>query len=147
MRETPKGSAFSHIAAADGGEVASVASRRRPFLCAAYLVNEGAPRPAVGINRCPWAGGGEECTPSDHSWRKRKTGPQFPLRVMRCGVHARHFTVYPPAFVPYARRCLAPVDMAGHALQAAEGAPARERWRATIFRGFCGGFRRRPVAA
>lgn len=144
LRETPKGDAFSHGPEAD--------AEPRPFLCAPYVVVDGKARPVEGISRCPWARGGEkECRLSPHSLRARKTGPQFPLRVMRCHFHDQYFTVYPLAFVPYARQRLAPVDVAGHPLQAPEGASARlgrgERWRGTMFRGAAGGCGRGPVAA
>ena len=143
LRETPKGPALSHGA--------GVAAGFRPFLCAPYVVVEGNARPVEGISRCPWSRGGEECRLSPHSLRARKTGPKFPLRVMRCHLHDQYFTVYPVAFVPYARRGLAPLDVAGHPLQAPEGAPARqgrgERWRGTMFRGAAGGGGREPLAA
>jgi hypothetical protein len=143
LRETPKGDAFSHVAEAD--------AEGRPFLCAPYVVVGGNVRPVEGISRCPWAGGGEECKLSPHSFRARKTGPQFPLRVLRCHLHDQHFTVYSVAFVPYARRGLAPVDVAGHPLQAPESASAREgrgeKWRGTMFRGAAGGCGREALAA
>ncbi len=40
---------------------------------------------------------------SDHD-RERKTGPCFPIRVMRCRVHRHGFTLYPPGHVPYGRK-------------------------------------------
>ena len=43
---------------------------------------------------------------SDHD-RERKTGPCFPIRVMRCRVHGHGFTLYPPGHVPYGRKRLA----------------------------------------
>ena len=143
LRETPKGPALSH-----GAEVAA---GPRPFLCAPYVVVDGKARPVEGISRCAWSRGGEECRLSRHSLRARKTGPQLPLRVMRCHFHGQYFTVYPGGFVPYARRSLAPVDVAGHPLQAPEGASERwgrgERWRGTMFRGAAGGCGRGLVAA
>ena len=143
LRETPKGAAFWQGREAD--------AEARPFLCAPYVVVEGNARPVEGISRCPWSRGGEECRLSPHSLRVRKTGPKFPLWVMRCPLHDQYFTVYPVGFVPYARRGLAPLDVAGHPLQAPEGASARqgrgEKWRGTMFRGAAFGFGRGAVAA
>ena len=36
-------------------------------------------------------------------WRDRKTGPEHPLRVVRCLTHENAFTLYPEGFVPYGR--------------------------------------------
>lgn len=44
----------------------------------------------------------------DHR-RERKTGPCFALVVLRCRVHRRGFTLYPPGHVPYGRVAMAPV--------------------------------------
>lgn len=44
----------------------------------------------------------------DH-YRRRTTGPCFPLAVLRCKTHGRGFTLYPPGHVPYGRRAIAPV--------------------------------------
>jgi len=69
-----------------------------------------------------------------HHFRGRKTGPCFPVAVVRCGTHRKGFTLYPPGQVPYGRVALAPVAPDGEPLAAvsAEGerAPA---WSATIF--------------
>lgn len=48
----------------------------------------------------------------DH-YRPRKTGPCFPLAVLRCMTHGRAFTLYPPGHVPYGRRVIAPVASDG----------------------------------
>ena len=55
----------------------------------------------------------------DH-WRERKTGPCFPILVMRCLTHKRAFTVYPPGHVPYGRVVMAPVAPDGNRLDGAE---------------------------
>ena len=145
MRETPKGDALSHAPVTESDD--AVAAAGRPFLCTPYLADEdGRLRPLTGILRCPWARSGEGCSLSGHSWRKRKTGPQFPVRVMWCETHQQHFTIYPIAFVPYARCRLVPVDVVGHSLEIA-GASARERWCGTMFCRAGGGGRRRALAA
>jgi hypothetical protein len=47
---------------------------------------------------------GTVCTIRAHSWRLRKTGPMFALRVAKCKTHGKCFTLYPPGFSPYARK-------------------------------------------
>lgn len=52
----------------------------------------------------------------DHH-RTRKTGPEFPLAVLRCRPHDRRaFTAYPPGYVPYGRQRIAPVAVDGSAV-------------------------------
>lgn len=70
-------------------------------------------RPAKGP--C-WREGGVNCRISLHGWRARKSGPEYPLRVMRCRGHSRWFTVYPPGFAPYQRAIVAPVGSDGEPL-------------------------------
>jgi len=58
-------------------------------------------------NCCPR--GLSEQTPCDikfHHNRERKTGPCFPLHIVRCAVHKKAFTLYPPGHVPYGRQAL-----------------------------------------
>jgi hypothetical protein len=62
-----------------------------------------------------------ECDVVRQSWRPRKTGPCFPLLVMRCREHGRSFSVYPPGHVPYGRRALARVAFDGAAIVDAAG--------------------------
>jgi hypothetical protein len=56
--------------------------------------------------QCPWRSADADCVILVHSLRQRKTGPTHPLAVCRCLTHDIAFTVYPPGFVPYARRSL-----------------------------------------
>jgi len=56
-----------------------------------------------------------------HSHRLRKTGPEIALVVAVCHAHGHHFTVYPPGHVPYGRAAVAPVDLAGRPVGAAQG--------------------------
>ena len=123
LRETPRGTAFSH----EQGE------KRRPFLCAPYLLaGSGAPPAAAqGIRRCPSAQGGDVCAVSKDGFRKRPTGPGFRLQVMNCKPHG-HFTVYPMGFVPYGRTAVAPVSFTGEARGCDLDAPAI-KWRRSIF--------------
>ena len=59
----------------------------------------------------------QPCRVSVHHCRERKTGPGFPLMVLRCRTHKVCFTVYPPGYVPYGRQPIAAV--------AADGSPVR----------------------
>ena len=68
----------------------------------------------------------------DHH-RSRKTGPEFPLAVLRCGRHGRRaFTAYPPGYVPYGRQRMAPVAVDGSAVQI-EGTDGVEAYATTVF--------------
>jgi len=48
----------------------------------------------------------ESCRISINHHRVRKTGPCFPLAVVKCDKHHFCFTLYPPGHVPYGRRPL-----------------------------------------
>ena len=72
-------------------------------------------------------------------WRARKTGPEHPLRVVRCDVHQHAFTLYPPGHVPYGRRALAPVRPDG-----VEPAPTARCWAGTLFEAVAHGAEGRP---
>lgn len=126
------------------GESEGGRGRDRPFLCAPYVAVEGeCPRPVEGIERCPLAAVGETCKLERHSFRNRKTGPRFALRVLNCATHGCYFTVYPPGHVPYGRQAVAPVDERGQAAPEQEAAC----WQATLFRCGVGCSARRALAA
>lgn len=55
---------------------------------------------------CPWRDAEAPCDVVLHTLRVRKAGPGHPLAVCRCHAHGASFSVYPPGFVPYARRAL-----------------------------------------
>ncbi len=57
----------------------------------------------------------------DHR-RSRKTGPCFPLTVLRCRTHETAFTLYPPGYTPWGRKKWAPVAPDGTALTSESGA-------------------------
>jgi hypothetical protein len=106
----------------------------RAFLCCPYVGDEqGRYRPTEGISQCPSATGAERCCLKKHAWRERKTGPCVPLRLMYCRSHDRHFTVYPMGHVPYSRRRVLPVDLAGHPVRTSDGVSAA-RWEGSWFR-------------
>jgi hypothetical protein len=65
----------------------------------------------------------------DH-WRSRKTGPCFPLNVLRCRTHEIAFTLYPPGYTPWGRKKWAPVAPDGTVVACEEGA---SRFQDTYF--------------
>jgi hypothetical protein len=85
------------------------------FVTAAYSLdgqNVSWLRPLVRPAACPAARAQPEpvaCRISVHHLRHRKTGPCFPIAVLRCAVHRGAFTVYPLGHRPYGRVGLAPV--------------------------------------
>jgi len=83
--------------------------------------------PSCCIRRLP---GGEACDLVVDHLRDRKTGPCFPLTVLRCGVHCCAFTLYPPGHVPYGRQRVAPVGLDGRASGEADAPLA---WHGTVF--------------
>jgi hypothetical protein len=78
----------------------------------------GAPLP----ERCPLGDDGSDCRVGVRGHRLRKTGPQIALTVARCHRHCVSFTVYPPAYVPYGRAAVTPLDVDGRRVQAEPGA-------------------------
>ena len=78
----------------------------RPRACRDFVVGDYCP--AGQLVRVPleclYADDDVACLVVEHHRRRRKTGPLHPLVVCRCEVHDVGFTVYPPGFVPYARR-------------------------------------------
>lgn len=59
---------------------------------------------------------GQPCKIVVDHLRERKTGPPFPLYVVRCAEHKIGFTLYPPGYYPYSRHTLTPVDSEGNRL-------------------------------
>ena len=119
LRETPKGEEFSH-----GVKPAA-------FLCCDYVVDQKTARlrPVEGIASCARCVTAERCAISKHSWRSRKTGPSFPLRILRCRTHAHYFTVYPTGYTPHGRQRLSPIASTAVAPNAAPGG----QWEGTVF--------------
>jgi len=78
--------------------------------------------------------GGAACQVTLHHWRDRKTGPAFPVAVLRCATHGRAFTVYPLGHFPYGRSSLAPVAPDGEVLWTHDdGTGPRLAWEHTVF--------------
>jgi len=80
---------------------------------------------------------GRACRIHRRGFRPRKTGPKFPVEVLRCEEHELGFTAYPPGHVPYGRTAVAPVDYAGQKLAAADNATEADQlddsWESTLF--------------
>lgn len=53
------------------------------------------------------------CNINQDHYRERKTGPEFPILVVRCTQHKVGFTIYPFGFSPYGRSSIAPVAPEG----------------------------------
>lgn len=108
----------------------SSAGSARPFVISEYVDHGGeAPEPCIPrVGPCCGSdGGAARCDVVCHLWRERKTGPGFPVLVMRCRAHGRCFTVYPPGHVPYGRRSLVPVGFDGSPVRTEAGeAPGYE---------------------
>ena len=68
---------------------------------------------------CPCCDG-QSCKIVVDHLRDRKTGPSFPLYVVRCEKHKVGFTLYPPGYYPYSRHTLAPVDAEGNQLTSSD---------------------------
>ncbi len=106
-------------------------SASRPFVVSPYHADEqGVLVPELPTCCIHWNPGGEACDLVVDHLRDRKTGPQFPLTVMRCRAHQCAFTIYPPGHVPYGRHRVAPVDLEGHATGTMDQ-PLHWRW--TLF--------------
>jgi hypothetical protein len=89
----------------------------KPFLVTTYVPDEQGRLVAKVPERCPVAEAGERCKVGLDHCRERKTGPCFPLAVMRCSTHQVAFTVYPPGYYPYGRVAVAPVAPGGELLR------------------------------
>lgn len=81
------------------------ARSHRPFIVTPYVAGaEGALEPEMPSACAKGAYAGERCGLSLHHWRKRKTGPRYPLAVVACPTHGACFTLYPPGYGPYLRQ-------------------------------------------
>ena len=76
------------------------------------------------------------CRVGGAGWRERSTGPEHPLKVVRCRAHGVAFTLYPVGHVPYGRvPVLCEADEAGEVdaksslVGAAVAAARGERWQ------------------
>jgi hypothetical protein len=110
-------------------------SARRPFVVTPYvLVADGNLVPELP-DRCPRAETttGSRCRISAHHYRKRKTGPGFPLMVARCGEHGCAFTLYPPGYAPYRRQAVVRVGPDGAGMDDDEPETLERKFESTLF--------------
>ncbi len=70
------------------------------------------------------------CKIINNYFRHRKTGVLFPLLVVKCEIHNKGFTIYPPGHFPYGRQPLAPVAPDGDLMVEKKGV---ERFEGTFF--------------
>jgi hypothetical protein len=89
----------------------------KPFLVTTYVPDEQGRLVAKVPERCPAVKTGEPCQLRVNHCRERKTGPCFPLAVVRCSTHQVAFTVYPPGHYPYGRVAVAPAAPDGELLR------------------------------
>jgi len=119
------------------GYLLSGAAATRAFVVTPYVARPcgvlEAEVPREGVCR---TAGGPACRIAVHHYRERVTGPCFPLTVVRCAVHGRAFTLYPPGHVPYGRRAVALVAPDGGEVvpaEASRGADPVAAWSGTVF--------------
>ena len=111
-------------------------SRRsaRPFVITPYVEGRGGELVPILPDEGPCrTSDGRRCRLWVDHYRARKTGPEFPLAVLRCSRHGRGaFTVYPPGYVPYGRHRIAPVAADGSGVHS-EAADRLEAFAPTVF--------------
>ena len=83
-------------------------------------------------SRCVYATGKQTCATFVDHYRKRKTGPCYPVAVVGCRVHGRRrYTLYPAGHYPYGLVAVVPYSAGGELLlEADSGGPP---WQATLF--------------
>jgi hypothetical protein len=94
-----------------------VVAKRAYVVCAYVPDSNEVPRPNKPKN-CPAAASVEDsCNIHLERWRWRKCGLSFAVAGMYCHVHKVSFTVYPPGWLPYARKALMHIDHNGSAIE------------------------------
>ena len=105
--------------------------RARPFVVTPYRPGQdGILVPDMPTEGSCGLQSGTPCRLTEHHRRSRKTGPCFPLTVVRCRSHRYAFTLYPPGHVPYGRVAVTPIAFDGAAVV---GSPQAERFVGTLF--------------
>lgn len=108
------------------------AASKRVFATTAYEADEEGVLRAVLPSRCVFASGPESCSLGVDHYRRRKTGPRFPVAVVRCSAHPNNrYTLYPPGHVPYGREAVTPSSPSGVLLL--DRATEEPVWEATVF--------------
>ena len=103
-----------------------------PLATTNYEADEDGTLHAVLPSRCVYATGEQTCAIFVDHYRKRKTGPCYPIAVVGCRVHGRRrYTLYPAGHYPYGRVAVVAYSAGGELLLDADsGGPA---WQATLF--------------
>jgi hypothetical protein len=107
----------------DSIEKVNISASQRRFVISPYFADQdGQLRPDYP-RQCPYqSSDNRECKVNLDHFRDRKTGPCFALYVMRCRMHRRGFTIYPPGHVPYGQNPIAPVAPDGSWIAGQRGA-------------------------
>ena len=102
------------------------------FATTNYEADEDGTLHAVLPSRCVYATGKQTCAMFVDHYRKRKTGPCYPVAVVGCRVHGRRrYTLYPAGHYPYGLVAVVPYSAGGELLlEADSGGPP---WQATLF--------------
>jgi hypothetical protein len=66
-----------------------------------------------------------------HKWRSRKIGIKYPIASCFCRVHRCYFTVFPPGWTPYGRRCIS--DVAPNGEDILDKPSGLDAWRSSAF--------------
>ena len=75
-----------------------------PLATTNYEADEDGTLHAVLPSRCVYATGEQTCAIFVDHYRRRKTGPCYPVAVVGCRVHGRRrYTLYPAGHYPYGR--------------------------------------------
>ena len=82
-----------------------------PFATTNYEADEAGTLHAVLPSRCVYATGEQTCAMFVDHYRKRKTGPCYPVAVVGCRVHGRRrYTLYAAGHYPYGRVAVSAVQ-------------------------------------
>jgi hypothetical protein len=73
------------------------------------------------------------CDIAEHHLRPRKTGPCYPLTVIKCETHEIAFTLYPPGFAPYQRQPIFQLAPEGRAVLHEETEESLPDFHGTLF--------------
>ena len=103
-----------------------------PFATTNYEADEDGTLHAVLPSRCVYATGEQTCAIFVDHYRKRKTGPCYPVAVVGCRGHGRRrYTLYPAGHYRYGRVAVVPYSASGELLLEADR--GRPPWQATLF--------------
>jgi hypothetical protein len=110
----------------------AAALARRPFVISEYSLDVEPEMPSHCLGRDRSA---VQCRLRVDHRRARKTGPGFPLVVVRCEAHRVAFTLYPPGHVPHGRVAIAPVNSRGELPRPGDRPvhPSVLDWQVTVF--------------